>query len=79
MRPCKHLDYDGNYPTCALVTLPEGVRYWRRPLFYEGQKQDVQFCKLRGRINSILDCYEPPGPLSCYEPAPDTAKEPSPP
>jgi len=60
-KPCKYLDYDEKkYPSCDLRDLgPECplIRFW----FRRGQDQNinVQFCKLKGRINSVLDCYEP--------------------
>ena len=74
--PCKHLDYDEeNYSGCgAIETLEppfEHVRYWaRKPAFTDGgYPRNVQFCGAgRGRINGIIDCYESPGPMSCYEP-----------
>jgi len=59
-KPCKYLEYDeekyGN--TCELRNLGlecEFIRYWRRRL----EADNCQFCKLRGRISAILDCYEP--------------------
>ena len=78
MKPCKHLDYSDSYPECELVEI-EGfecpVRHWRRtlylpggPMHYDGAPVNVQFCKLRGRINGIFDCYNP-GEMCCYEPA----------
>lgn len=73
MKACKHLDYDQDrYPSCELQTLGppyEHVKFWKRDEFYPGCPTRVQFCaKGRGRINSILDCYEAPGPMGCYEP-----------
>jgi hypothetical protein len=62
--PCIHLDFDeGNYPSCELRNLgPElpGIKFWYRDknIAGEGAPLSVQFCKLRGRINSILECYE---------------------
>lgn len=77
--PCRHLDYEeGKFTDCTIETcaphFPD-VRFWRRgqrwtdngPL-HRSNPQNVQFCKLRGRINNIFDCYEPPGPMSCHEP-----------
>lgn len=81
LNPCKHLDYDiTHYPKCKLRFLDDdessGVRYWDR---FEGgfitreelekfpkTATKVQFCKLRGRINFIFDCYDPQE-MSCYE------------
>lgn len=71
MEPCKHLDYDGEYVECEIVeidTFSCRVRHWKRnnpP--YEGAPVNVQFCKLRGRINEIFACYNP-GELPCHEP-----------
>lgn len=70
--PCKHLDYDeakfGEH--CTLRELPgTGIRYWERrhDLLPEGAAQNVQFCgQGRGRINSIVDCYNP-DEMPCYE------------
>jgi hypothetical protein len=81
LKPCKHLDYDeSQYSQCKLKSLDEegfpGVKYWDR---FEGgfvteaelkrfpnTATKVQFCKLRGRINGIFDCYNP-NEMSCYE------------
>lgn len=76
MQPCKHLDYESEYTDCQIKTCephyPE-VKYWERGERWvknlPGEKdnpRNVQFCKLRGRINSIFDCYQP-GEMSCYE------------
>jgi len=77
MKPCKHLDYDRSKyePGCELRELHglPGVRYWHRLNVFPGDPVKVQFCgKGRGRINAVLDCYEPPGPVGCYEPAPES-------
>lgn len=71
LEPCKHLDYaTENYPTCELKTcdphFPQ-VKYFEREAPYEGAASKVQFCKLRGRINSIFDCYQKPGPMNCHD------------
>lgn len=66
---CKHLDYETNYENCKIVTIkPEGWKYWERgKKWTEGSNpKDVQFCKKRGRINSIFQCINP-GEMSCYE------------
>lgn len=74
MKPCKHLDYDGEYTDCQVKTcaphFPD-VRYWERgPVWTEGgNPRNVQFCKLRGRINEIFACYN--GEMYCYEPEAD--------
>ena len=72
--PCKHLDYDGDYTDCTVETAAPHyphVRFWRRgPLWTgSGEPVRVQFCGAgRGRINSVLACYQP-GEMPCYEPA----------
>ena len=68
---CKHLDYDEDkYTQCEIIELPDGVKYWKRPLYdpkgYPDQPTKVQFCKLRGRINFIYPCINP-GEMYCYE------------
>lgn len=73
--PCKHLDYDGDYIDCTVQTCAPHfphVRYWLRGERWTDNGPDqppnpanVQFCKLRGRINNIFDCYD--GSMSCYE------------
>ena len=65
---CKHLDYEeGKYSGCEIITIePEGWKYWKRPDYGEGGKLEVQFCKKRGRINSIFSCINP-GEHYCYE------------
>ena len=73
MKPCKHLDYnEATYPGCTIVEL-EGfscpVKHWRRDMEIElesGNPVNVQFCKLRGRINDIFSCYNI-GERSCHE------------
>lgn len=77
MKPCIHLDYtEGKYgPDITLETCAPhypAVRYWRRGETWTNNGPDeppnpsqVQFCKLRGRINSIFECYL--GEFSCYE------------
>ena len=86
MIPCKHLDYSTNYSNCTIETCapdyPE-VRYWRRGEVWTdngpGQPRNpekVQFCgQGRGRINSIIQCYN--GEMHCYEPVDLTASAPS--
>ena len=68
--PCCHLDYEGEYTDCVIATVPSHpeVRYWVRGPLWTGQENtpiNVQFCKLRGRINSMFDCYAP-GAMGCY-------------
>jgi len=68
--PCKNLDYDSDYIDCEIETgaphYPD-VKYWKRNnVPYEGAAVKVQFCKLRGRINGIFDCYNV-GEMSCHE------------
>jgi hypothetical protein len=77
MNPCRHLDYDvSKYgDACELVTEKENpnlagfscqVKYWRRKRAPEGAPVNVQFCQLRGRINSVFGCYNE-GEMSCHE------------
>ena len=78
MKPCRHLDYEDNYTDCQIRDcaphFPD-VRYWERgPTWTEGEFNQgnpvkVQFCKLRGHINGIFQCYN--GEMSCYEPRDD--------
>lgn len=81
MKPCKYLDYDEkNYSQCKLKFVDEenfpGVKYWDR---FEGgfiQQWEldrwpntaikVQFCKLKGRIAGIFQCYNSGG-MNCYK------------
>lgn len=68
---CKHLDYETRYgPDIELVQI-EGTpdRFWRRgPTWcdYPGAPRDVQFCKLRGRLNDRRACLTP-GEARCSE------------
>ncbi len=69
LKPCKNLDYtEGKYgPDIVLKTcapdFPQ-VRYWERGKTWVDNgdgtfnPKNVQFCKGRGRINNIFDCYE---------------------
>ena len=76
MKPCKHLDYtEGKFLGCELTTCAPhypDVRYWKRgPMWTDDGKnpERVQFCGAgRGRINSIFQCYNDNGEMSCYEP-----------
>lgn len=72
MKACKHLDYNEKmYSQCEIRDCRPGypdVRYWFRHVVpYKEAPRNVQFCKLRGRINSVFDCYMKPGPANCYE------------
>lgn len=65
--PCKYLDYrPENFPSCTLIDLTSegylGFKYWIRE-DPEGNPQAVQFCKNRGRIYNIFNCY---GHCDCY-------------
>jgi len=70
MNPCKHLNYEADFTNCKIMNCGPGnpeVRFWRRlKTPYEGAAVNVQFCKKRGRVPSIFDCYD--GGFSCYEP-----------
>ena len=67
--PCKFLDFDKDFIDCTLMTCPQpysNVKYWRRDeVPYEGAARKVQFCKKRGRIDGIFQCYT--NELGCYE------------
>tara|TARA_R110000803_G_scaffold101693_1_gene169687 strand:+ start:1809 stop:2030 length:222 start_codon:yes stop_codon:yes gene_type:complete len=70
MIPCVNLDYDDKYADCEVKTcephFPD-VKYWQRNnLPFEGAPENVQFCKKRGRINGVFDCYNV-GEMSCHE------------
>ena len=70
MKPCRHLDYDeAKYaPGCTLRERHD-IKFWERSdedVRDFDCKRNVQFCKLRGRINDMLACYV--GDFSCYEP-----------
>ena len=75
MKPCKHLDHgESNYPTVKLVSIDSfdiPVKYWERKNL-DGNIQKVQFCKLRGRIKGIFQCYNK-GEMNCYELVEDNA------
>lgn len=65
--PCRDLDHaPDHYPSCTLKTVQgTDIKYFQRPSQDYDITRDVQFCgKSRGRINSILDCYD--GSMSCY-------------
>jgi len=64
------LDYGDHFPGCKIITIePEGWKYWERgdALSEKGKLPiNVQFCKLRGRINNIFECLNP-GERYCFE------------
>lgn len=75
MEACKHLDYETKYTDCEIVEIPDfscRVRHWQRgPTWTEGELNEgnptnVQFCKERGRIRGIFQCYNA-GEMHCYE------------
>ena len=70
MNPCKHLDHnESNYRHAKLVSIDDfsvPVKYWERK-DPDGNTQSVQFCKRRGRIAGIFQCYSE-GEMNCYEP-----------
>ena len=68
MKPCKHLEHDPKkYPSCKFIEIYPGVFCFERKPITPGGATRVQFCKKKGRINAIFDCYEPPGPSGCHE------------
>lgn len=71
MKPCKNLDYEQHYDDCTICDCKPhypDVRYWHRGEKWTagGNPENVQFCKLRGRINEIFACYN--GEMPCYKP-----------
>ena len=76
-RPCRHLDYtegkfgpDVELRTCA-PHYPD-VKFWLRGRSWTDNGpgrspnvSQVQFCKLRGRIAGIFQCYN--GEMFCYD------------
>ena len=70
LKPCKYLDYESEYEGWELRVSEEfpEVKYWyRKTLPYEEASRTAQFCKKKGRIRGIFQCYIP-GELECYEP-----------
>ena len=53
---CKYLDYTTNYLADKKL-LGNGKVYWLRPAPYEGAPTMVQFCSLRGRLNTPEACH----------------------
>lgn len=67
-KPCKHLDYETEFIGCELQVMSDGVKFWQRQdIPYEGAPINVQFCKLRGRVNNIWSCYQNSN-MGCYQP-----------
>ena len=67
--PCRYLDYEPHYDAELRTAAPDfpHVRYWHRTKVpFEGAPRNVQFCRKRGRIAGIFQCYT--GELECYEP-----------
>ena len=73
MKPCKYLDYEaGKFRNCELITIEGGadiIRYWKRGEIWTegGNPEKVQFCKRKGRINSVSACYTGESG-DCYDP-----------
>ena len=84
MIPCRHLDYDESKygPDCVVRSAAPHfptVRYWVRGTMWtsgpgEPGPSKVQFCKLRGRINGVFQCYRQ-GEMPCYEPVEEPRDE----
>lgn len=75
LKPCKHLDHNpDNYPSCELKVIPakengsnvDVLYFYRKNEVGTGNPLNVQFCKQRGRMNSIFDCYQKEC-MNCYE------------
>lgn len=64
---CKHLDYSDGYTGCTKKHFKGIYVYWERDdrWNHEGARRDVQFCKLRGRLNDRSACIE--GGACCGE------------
>lgn len=54
-RGCKHLSFEDNYSQCEKVIMEDHV-CWERTFAEGDMPKFVQFCKLRGRLNSHSDC-----------------------
>ena len=67
---CKHLSYDIEKYDKRLIlkALPFGIGvYWERPgVLCNGENKHVQFCQLRGRLNSKIACLKNAG-FECSE------------
>ena len=71
MEPCKHLNYEEDKVDLRfnkLCELPEYpiVKYWERRDIISETVYPVQYCRLRGRVKGIFQCYNE-GELSCHE------------
>ena len=55
---CKHLDYEDHYTAKKeLIQVQGGIKIcWNRPIIDSSYPSLVQFCKLRGRLNSPELC-----------------------
>lgn len=54
---CEHLDFDDNYSAKkCFIKLGETKVCWDRPVIDSSYPTLVQFCKLRGRMNSPEMC-----------------------
>lgn len=62
---CKQLDFEQNYVQCKLVQIANHICWERLVLPYEDAPRLVQFCKLRGRLNSPFNCVN--GNRQCSE------------
>ena len=67
---CKHLSYDRDKFDSRLNirALPGNIAvHWERPdILCNGENKNVQFCTLRGRLNSKISCLEHAG-FECHE------------
>jgi hypothetical protein len=58
---CEHLDYEPKYGNCKRQLISRGKTKlcWKRPVPTDDIEFSlVQFCKLRGRINSPTGCLD---------------------
>ncbi len=79
MIPCKHLDYDEDKYRGAAELVQIGgfkipVSVWERLPPWSDTRERVQFCKLRGRIRGVFQCYNV-GELQCHEPGREVVNE----
>jgi hypothetical protein len=67
MIPCKHLVYNVQEPEWISAQDAEGVKYWIiQNHIPEEEPKAVQFCKNKGMINGIYQCYMKSG-MECYD------------
>jgi len=66
---CEHLDFEPHYGNCKrqLIHIDGTKLCWKRPIPADDERPTlVQFCKLRGRVNSPIGCLDKAGAV-CYD------------